>query len=93
MSKTIITATSNARLAVYSASEVEGNSAPKLTFVSNSRSISFNDDQTLVITAGTYSGLVNIDSSDSSKFISNVNVKISSTGLVFEPETVFIAMG
>jgi hypothetical protein len=85
MSQTIITVCSSTKLSIYAASEVEGNSAPKLTFISNSRYISFNNDQTLVITAGTYSNAVEIDSSDSNKFISNVNIKLSSTGLVFEP--------
>lgn len=83
MSHTIITVSASTRLSIYAASQVEGNSAPKLTFISNSRYISFNNDQTLTITAGTYSNYVEIDSSDNNKFISNLNVKLTSSGLVF----------
>ena len=70
---------------ITAASAVSGNSAPKLTFVKDTRYIQFNNDTEIVITAGTYSQLISIKSSDNNPFLTNVKVSLSSVGFVFEP--------
>ena len=64
-----------------------------LTFVADSRYISFNNDQTITITAGTYSLPIDIDSSDGNKFLTNINVNLSSSGFEFDPPSVFLSLG
>lgn len=93
MSDIIVTVTAANKLTVYAASAASGNSAPKLSFVKNSRYISFNYDRTITITAGTYSAPIPITVNDNSSFLSNVNVRMQSTGFVFEPSTVFLPIG
>ena len=93
MSTMIVTVTPADRLTVLAASAVQGNSAPRLTFVANSNYISFNHEQQVVITAGTYSGLVPITTNTNSSFLSNVNIQMQSTGFVFEPSSVFLPIG
>jgi hypothetical protein len=93
MSDIIITVTPSSKLSIYSASSTQGNSAPMLTFVPNSRYISFNSDQSIVITAGTYSAPISITGSDNAAFLSNINVNLTSTGFTFVPSTVFLPIG
>jgi len=93
MSDIIVTVTLSNKLSIYAASTVQGNSAPTLTYVKNNRYVSFNNDLPIRITAGTYSVPITIASSDAAKFLSNTNIKMQSTGFVFEPETVFMAIG
>jgi hypothetical protein len=93
MSDIIITITPGNKLSVYSASSVQGNSAPLLTFVKNSRYISFNNDHNIVITAGTYSNMIDITSSDNQAFLSNININLTSTGFIFLPSNIFLPIG
>jgi len=93
MSDIIVTVTLSTKLNIYAASTVQGNSAPKLTYVKNGRYVSFNNDLPIQITAGTYSQLISITSSDNGPFLSNTNIQMQSTGFVFEPSTVFLAIG
>jgi hypothetical protein len=76
MSEMIVTITPANKLSVYAASAVQGNSAPKLTFVMNSRYISFNHDQPIRITAGTYSAAIPVTSNDNASILSNTNIKL-----------------
>ena len=78
---------------IYAASSTSGNSAPLLEFVEDDRYISFNDDETIVITAGTYSLPVYIKASDAQPFLTNININLSSSGFVFEPSEVFLSLG
>lgn len=93
MSEMIVTFTPSNKLSIYSASSVQGNSAPQLTFIKNSRYISFNNDQTITITAGTYSNAISITSSDNAAFLSNTNINLTSSGLVFIPSSIFLPIG
>jgi hypothetical protein len=93
MSEILVTVTPSNRLSIYSASSVQGNSAPTLKFVKNTRYISFNSDQTIFITAGTYSTPISITSSDQNAFLSNININLTSTGFTFIPTTVFLPIG
>lgn len=93
MSEIIVMVTPSSKLSVYAASSVQGNSAPMLTFVKNNLYISFNYDKTVVITAGTYSGYVNITSSSNGSFLSNINVNLTSTGFEFQPSNIFLPIG
>jgi hypothetical protein len=93
MSDIIVTVTPSNKLSVYSASSVQGNSAPVLTFVQNTKYISFNNDQTIVITAGTYSAPISIASSDNHAFLSNININLTSTGFYFVPSSIFLPIG
>lgn len=93
MSEIIVTITPSNKLSIYSASTVQGNSAPLLTFVKNAKYISFNNDNTVQITAGTYSAPIAITASDNQKFLSNANIKLSSTGFTFTPSSVFLPIG
>lgn len=93
MSEIIVTVTPSSKLSVYSASSVQGNSAPLLTFIQNTKYISFNHDQTIVVTAGTYSAPIPITTNDNSAFLSNINVNFTSTGFTFLPSSVFLPIG
>ena len=93
MSEIIVTITPSDKLSIYSASTVQGNSAPLLTFVKNAKYISFNNDNTIQITAGTYSAPIAITASDNHTFLSNINIKLSSTGFTFIPSNVFLPIG
>lgn len=93
MSTMIVTVAPSTKLSLTAASQVQGNSAPRLTFQANSLYISFNHDSPITITAGTYSQDIPITPSDNSKFLSNVNIQLQSTGFVFEPSTVFLPIG
>ena len=93
MSEMVGYLTESDKKSIYAASSTSGNSAPLLEFVADDRYISFNDDQTIVITAGTYSLPIYIKSSDSNPFLTNINVNLSSSGFVFEPSEVFLSLG
>ena len=45
-------------LSIYAATSVSGNSAPMLQFVADDLYLSLNNDQAIVITAGTYSDMI-----------------------------------
>ena len=83
MSEIIVTVTPSDMLSITSASTFQGNSAPSLTFLENSRYISFNHDQTVTITAGTYSQAIDITASDNNEFLTNINIGLQSTGFTF----------
>ncbi len=85
MSKIIAFVTLAAKNKITAASATSGNSAPKLSFTKDTRYISFNNDQEIVITAGTYSQMIDVKSSDAYPFRTNVKVSLSSTGFLFEP--------
>ena len=51
-------------LSIFAATSTSGNSAPILTFTADDRYISFNHDNTIEITAGTYSHMIDITGSD-----------------------------
>lgn len=93
MSSIISFVTLSNKSRITAASAVSGNSAPKLTFIKDSRYISFNNDQTITITAGTYSSLIDVKSSDSKAFLTNVKVSVSSPGFVFEPSDLLLKLG
>jgi hypothetical protein len=93
MSDIIVTVTPSNKKSIYSASSVQGNSAPVLTFVPNNRYISFNNDQAITITAGTYSAPISITASDNGSFLSNININLTSTGFTFLPSTIFLPIG
>lgn len=78
---------------ITAASATSGNSAPKLSFAKDSRYISFNNDTAVVITAGTYSQMIDVKSSDGHPFLTNVKVSLSSTGFAFEPAEVLLKLG
>lgn len=83
MSKIVSFVTLANKSKITAASAVSGNSAPKLTFVKDSRYIQFNNDSEIVITAGTYSQLISVKSSDSNAFLTNIKVVLASVGFVF----------
>lgn len=89
----IVTVTPSNKLSIYSASTSQGNSAPVLTFTQNNLYISFNNDQPITITAGTYSNLISIAPSNNATFLSNTNLTISSAGFTFVPSNHFISIG
>ena len=93
MSTMIVTVTPADKLTLTAASAVQGNSAPRLTFVANSLYVAFNHDQAVTITAGTYSGQIPITTSTNASFLSNTNIQLQSTGFLFEPSTVFLPLG
>jgi hypothetical protein len=64
MSTMIVTVTPSNKLSLSAASSVYGNSAPRLTFIANTLYISFNNDQTVSITAGTYSQPISVTASN-----------------------------
>lgn len=85
MSKTSIYVAASDKKSIYAASMISGNSAPTLRFVKDPRYIMFNADTTIDITAGTFSDLIEIKSSDGNAFLNNIYVTLSSTGFTFEP--------
>ena len=89
----IVTATPADKLTITAASGIQGNSAPRLTFVANNLYISFNHDQQVTITAGTYSEEIPITTNTNASFLSNTNIQLQSTGFVFDPSTVFLPLG
>jgi len=89
----IVTVTPANKLSITAASSVQGNSAPKLTFVANNLYITFNNGNPIVITAGTYSQPIKITSSNSQAFLSNINIQLQSTGFTFTPSAVFLPIG
>lgn len=93
MSKIIAFITLADKSKIRAASATSGNSAPKLTFRKDTRYISFNNDQEIVITAGTYSQMIDIKSSDGYPFRTNVKVALSSPGFLFEPADVLLKLG
>jgi hypothetical protein len=93
MSQTSIFVSASNKKSIYAASMISGNSAPTLQFVKDTRYISFNNDQTIGITAGTYSSLIDITSSNGSPFLNNIYIALSSTGFTFEPNNVFLPIG
>jgi hypothetical protein len=93
MSEMIVTVTPSNKLSIFAASSVQGNSAPRLTFVQNARYISFNNDQTVTITAGSYSAPISITANDGNAFLSNININLTSTGFTFTPNRVFLPIG
>lgn len=93
MSTMIVTATPSDKLSIAAASSVQGNSAPKLTFISNNLYITFNNSNPISITAGTYSPPIKITTSNGSPFLSNTNIQLQSTGFTFTPSTVFLPIG
>lgn len=93
MSEMIGFITPSNKKSILAASTMAGNSAPILTFTADPRYLSFNHDNTIDITAGTYSQLVDITASDNNPFLTNIVVNISSPGFVFEPASVFLKLG
>ena len=93
MSTMIVTVTPSSKLSITAASSLQGNSAPKLTFVANNLYISFNNNTPITITAGTYSQPIPITTSSGAKFLSNINIQLQSTGFTFTPSTVFLPIG
>ena len=93
MSSMIVTVTPGDMKTLLAASQIQGNSAPKLTFQSNSLYVSFNHDQPIVITAGTYSQQIPITTSSNASFQSNTNIQLQSTGFTFQPASVFLSLG
>ena len=89
----IVTVTTSNKLNLYAASSVYGNSAPRLTFLPNTLYISFNADQTVAVTAGTYTQPISITTSNGAGFLSNINIQLASTGFTFLPSTVFLPIG
>ncbi len=83
MSEMIGYVTASNKKSIICASSISSNSAPVLNFASATRYLSFNNDNTIVITAGTYSNMIDLKSSDNGRFLSNVVVNISSSGFVF----------
>ena len=93
MSTMIVTVTPSSKLSITAASSLQGNSAPKLTFVANNLYISFNNNTPVTITAGTYSQPIRITTNSGAKFLSNINIQLQSTGFTFNPSTVFLPIG
>lgn len=83
MSEMKMYVTTSNRKSIYAGSSKSSNSAPILTFVMDDRYISFNNDQTITITAGTYSPDISITSSDGNPFLTNILVSMSSAGFTF----------
>lgn len=93
MSRMIVTVTPASKLSLTAASSVQGNSAPKLTFVSNNLYISFNSNLPITVTAGTYSQPIKITTSNGAGFLSNINIQLESAGFTFTPSNVFLPIG
>lgn len=93
MSQTIAYVTTSNKKSIYAASSIAGNSAPILTFTPDPRYISFNHNNAISITAGTYSQMIDITSSDGNAFLTNIVVNLTSSGFVFEPASVFLKLG
>jgi hypothetical protein len=93
MSRMIVTVTPANRLSLIAASSLQGNSAPKLTFVANNLYIKFNNNLPIVVTAGTYSQPIKISTSNGAGFLSNINIQLQSAGFTFTPSSVFLPLG
>lgn len=93
MSQTVGYITANDKKSILAASSASSNSAPVLIFSADSRYISFNNDNTITITAGTYSNPISITSSDGLPFLTNVIVNLTSSGFTFDPPSVFLKQG
>lgn len=93
MSTMIVTVTPASKLSITAASSLQGNSAPKLTFIANNLYISFNNNTPVTVTAGTYSQPIQIATNSGDKFLSNINIQLQSTGFTFSPSTVFLPIG
>lgn len=93
MSEMIVTVAPSTKLSIYSASTAQGNSAPVLNFAQNNLYISFNNDQPITITAGTYSNLISISTSNNGTFLSNTYLTLSSSGFTFVPSNLFVPIG
>ena len=93
MSDTIGYITASDKKSILAASSTASNSAPILSFTPDVRYISFNHDNTVSITAGTYSQAIDITSSDSQPFLTNVMVNLTSAGFTFDPSSVFLQQG
>ena len=78
---------------MLAASDAKTNSAPVLEFSEEPRYLSFNSDSSIHITTGTYSPWIDITSSDSEEFLTNVRIDLASTGFVFEPSSVLLKVG
>lgn len=85
--------TSSNKKSVLAASSMASNSAPLLIFTTDPRYLSFNHDNTIDITAGTYSQPIDILPSDSGVFATNIVVNLTSTGFLFEPESILLRQG
>lgn len=75
--------TPSTKKSIIAASSIAGNSAPIVTFTEDTRYLSFNNDNSIIITAGTFSELVDIESSDGNPFLTNINVNLTSSGFTF----------
>lgn len=93
MSQTVGYVTANNKKSILAASSAASNSAPVLTFTADTRYLSFNYDNTVTITAGTYSPYIDITSSDNASFLTNVIVNLTSNGFTFDPASVFLKQG
>jgi hypothetical protein len=93
MSEMIVFITPNNKKSIIAASSIAGNSAPIITFTADPRYLSFNLDNTIHITAGTYSQLIDITASDNNTFLTNIVVNLTSTGFTFDPPQVFLKLG
>jgi hypothetical protein len=93
MSEIIGFFTPNNKKSIIAASSIAGNSAPIITFTADPRYISFNRDNTIPITAGTYSELIDISASDNNTFLTNIVVNLTSSGFIFDPPQVFLKLG
>jgi len=89
----IVTVTPSDKFSLTAASFVQGNSAPKLTFVATNLYINFNSNSPISITAGTYSQPISITTSNGKPFLSNINIQLQSTGFTFTPSNVFLPIG
>ena len=83
MSDMIGFVTPSDKKSILAASSISGNSAPILTFSADPRYLSFNHDNTIDITAGTYSPIIDITSSDNNPFLTNIIVNLTSSGFTF----------
>ena len=93
MSRMIVTVTPANKLSLTAASSLQGNSAPKLTFVANNLYITFNNNSPIAVTAGTYTRPIQIQTSNGAGFLSNINIQLQSTGFTFTPSNVFLPIG
>lgn len=78
---------------MIASSAIISNSAPILIFEKASQYLSLNYDNTIEITAGTFSNRIDITSSNNQEFITNVMLNVSSEGLTFEPNQIFLRIG
>lgn len=93
MNEMSIVVSSSDKSVTLAASSIKTNEAPKLTFISNTRYISFNSDSTVTITAGTYSSPISITSSDGQTFLSNILISYTSSGFTFKDNPTRIFLG